>query len=37
MIGRVVYIHPERRYFTLEAMVNGYAIRESFHRKADVS
>lgn len=31
LIGRVIYIHPERRYFTVEAVVNGQAIRESFH------
>lgn len=34
LTGRVIYIHPERRYFTVEAMVNGQAIRESFHFKS---
>ena len=28
--GRVVYIHPERRFFTVEAELNGSKIRESF-------
>ena len=28
--GEVVYIHPERRYFTVEATLPGGIIRESF-------
>ena len=31
LLGRVVYIHPQRRYFTVEAVLHGIAIRESFH------
>lgn len=27
--GRIIYIHPERRYFTVEAAVQGGTIRES--------
>lgn len=33
MTGRIVYIHPKGRYFTLEAVVHGHTIRESFKRK----
>jgi hypothetical protein len=29
--GRVVYIHPKRRFFTVEAELNGSKIRESFN------
>ena len=28
--GRIEYIHPQRRYFTVAAVVHGYTIRESF-------
>ena len=28
--GKVIYIHPRRRYFVAEAQVNGCAIREAF-------
>ncbi len=28
--GRVTYIHPEGRYYTVEATVNGYTVRENF-------
>ena len=28
--GRVVYIHPKRRYFTVEAILAAGVIRESF-------
>lgn len=31
LTGRVVYIHPGRRYFTVEAVMYGHIIRESFH------
>lgn len=31
--GRIIYIHPKRRYFTAEAVVNGQTIRESFKFK----
>lgn len=27
--GRIIYIHPDRRYFTVEAVVIGGTIRES--------
>lgn len=30
MKNRVVYIHPRRRYFTVEFMFDGGAFRESF-------
>lgn len=29
--GRIVYIHPKGRFFTVEAVVQGHSIRESFH------
>lgn len=28
--GRIVYIHPKGRFFTVEAVVHGHALRESF-------
>lgn len=28
--GTVIYIHPQLRYYTLEYVVNGYALRESY-------
>ena len=28
--GRVVYVHPQGRYFIAEAKVNGHIIREAF-------
>ena len=28
--GKVIYIHPRRRYFTVQAKVNGGWITESF-------
>ena len=28
--GRVVYIHPTGRYYTVEAKIEGHTIRESF-------
>lgn len=28
--GRIVYIHPQRRFFTAEAKVGGGLIRECF-------
>lgn len=30
VIGRVVYIHPAGRYYTVEAEIDGRMIRESF-------
>ena len=32
VIGRVVYIHPAGRYYTVEANLDGRVIRESFRR-----
>ncbi len=31
MTGRVVYIHPEGRYHTVEFDLHGKKIKESFH------
>lgn len=28
--GKIIYIHPEGRYFTAEAVLDGGVIRESF-------
>ncbi len=28
--GRIVYINEDHRYFTAEADINGYKLRESF-------
>ena len=33
VVGRVIFIHPQRRYFTVEAEVNGRTIRESLYFK----
>lgn len=30
MWGKIVYVHPQGRYHTVEFMVNGYTFRESF-------
>lgn len=30
VVGRVVYIHPTRRYYTVEVAMNGTVFRESF-------
>ncbi len=30
MDGKVVYIHPENRFYSVEFDVHGYKIRESF-------
>ena len=32
VVGRVVYVHPTGRYYTVEATVGGCTFRESFHR-----
>ena len=32
VVGRVVYIHPTGRYYTVEAETEGRMIRESFLR-----
>lgn len=32
VVGRVVYVHPTGRYYTVEATVGDYTFRESFHR-----
>ncbi len=31
LTGRVVYIHPERRYYTVEFRLFGWTFRESFY------
>ena len=31
--GRCVYIHPKRRYFTLEFNLPGGIVRENYHFK----
>lgn len=30
LTGRIVYIHPKRRFFTVEAEIHGMKISESF-------
>lgn len=30
LVGKIVYVHPQRHYFTVAAEVNGQTIRESF-------
>ena len=30
VVGRVVYVHPARRYYTVEVEMNGAVFRESF-------
>ena len=30
MKGKIVYIHPQRRYFVAEGQVGGRTIREAF-------
>lgn len=30
LVGKIVYIHPKRRFFTVEAELNGALLRESF-------
>lgn len=31
LTGTIVYIHPEGRYFTLQAELNGQTLRESYN------
>lgn len=33
IVGRVCYIHPKRRFFTVEYNLNGVTMRESFSFK----
>lgn len=30
LTGRIIYIHPEKRFFTVEAQIHGHTIRECF-------
>lgn len=30
VVGHIIYIHPARRFFTVEAAIHSHTIRESF-------
>ena len=34
--GKVVYIHPERRFHTVEFLINSHVMRQSYHGDYDI-